>query len=60
LLSVRPPECLKAVILVPGGTVDARQRIDKYFPAATNTHATIELLDVVFSMRSVSYQILNM
>jgi hypothetical protein len=37
-----------------------RQRLDKFFPAATNTHATRELLDAVFSMQSVSYQAINM
>jgi hypothetical protein len=36
-------------------------RLGKHVPAATNTLATVEqLLDAVFSMRSVSYQILNM
>jgi hypothetical protein len=36
----------------------ARQQLGRYVPAATNTHKTIEeLLDAVFSMRSVSYQI---
>jgi hypothetical protein len=35
----------------------ARQRLGKEVIEATNTHATIEeLLDVSFSMRSVSYQ----
>jgi hypothetical protein len=38
-----------------------RQGIAKHFPAATNTHAIIEeLLDAMFSMRSMSYQILKM
>jgi hypothetical protein len=38
-----------------------RQRLGKHAPAATITHTTIEeLLDAVFSLRSVSYQILNM
>jgi hypothetical protein len=38
----------------------ATQRLGKYVSAATNTHATIEeLLDAMFSMRPVSYQILN-
>jgi hypothetical protein len=36
-----------------------RQRLGKHVPAAMNTHATTELLDAVFSMRSVSYQILS-
>lgn len=35
----------------------ARQQLAKYFPAATNTHATVEeLLDAPFYLRSVSYQ----
>jgi hypothetical protein len=52
---------LKARILKPEETVIARQRLGKHFPAATNTRAKKEgLLDAVFSMRSLSYQILNM
>jgi hypothetical protein len=39
----------------------ARQRLGKHVPAATNTRATTEeLLDALFSMRSMSYQILYM
>jgi hypothetical protein len=41
----------------PEETSVARQLLGKYGPAATNTHAAIELLDAVFSMQSVSYQI---
>jgi hypothetical protein len=37
--------------------VVARQQQGRHVPAATNTHATVELLDAVFSMRSL-YQIL--
>jgi hypothetical protein len=56
-----PPQLVKAGIVEPEETVVARQRLGNHFPAATNTHATVEeLMDVVFSMRSVSYQILNM
>jgi hypothetical protein len=34
--------------------------LDKHIPSATNTHVTVEeLLDAVFYMRSVSYQILH-
>jgi hypothetical protein len=52
---------LKFGIMKAEETDFARQRLGKHISAATNTHATIyELLDAVFSMRSVSYQILNM
>jgi hypothetical protein len=34
----------------------ARQRLAKHIPAATNTHEIKELLNMPFSMRSVSYQ----
>jgi hypothetical protein len=38
-----------------------RQRLGNIVPVARNTHETTEeLLDAVFSMRSVSYQILCM
>jgi hypothetical protein len=38
----------------------ARQPLGKHFPATTSTNTTVEeLLDAVFYMRSVSYQILN-
>jgi hypothetical protein len=41
--------------------VVARQRLGKQVPAATNRRATIEeLMDAVFSMRAVSYEILSM
>jgi hypothetical protein len=37
--------------------IAARHRLGTHVPAATTTHAkTKELLDTVFSMRSVSYQ----
>jgi hypothetical protein len=49
-----PPQRLKAGKVEPKETAFARQRLGKHFPAATNT-----LLDVVFSKRSVSYEILN-
>jgi hypothetical protein len=52
---------LKSEIVEQEQKAVARQRLGEYFPAARNTHATIvELLDAVFSMQSVSYQILNM
>jgi hypothetical protein len=39
----------------------ATQRLGKHVPVAMNTHAKIEeLLDAVFSLRSVPYQILSM
>jgi hypothetical protein len=44
----------------PEETAVARKLLCKQVPAATNTHAIIELLDAVFSMQSVSYEILNM
>jgi hypothetical protein len=50
---------MKAGIVEPKELAVARQRLDKHVPATTNTQATIELLDAVFSVRSVSYQILN-
>jgi hypothetical protein len=53
---MRSPCCL--CVCVPPNV--ARQRLDKHVLAASNTHATTELFDAVFSMRSVSYQILNM
>jgi hypothetical protein len=42
-------------------TAIARQWQSKHIPLATNTRAAIEeLLDAVFSVRSVLYRILNM
>jgi hypothetical protein len=41
-------------------TVIAKQRIGKHVHAATNTRATIELLDKAFFVRSVSCETLNM
>jgi hypothetical protein len=39
----------------------ARQRLGKHVPAVPNTHTTVEvLLDVVFSMWSMSYEIFSM
>jgi hypothetical protein len=57
---VCPSERLKAGMVEPEDTAVARQRLGKHVPATTNTHETDELLDAVFSMRFVSYQILNM
>jgi hypothetical protein len=55
------PQHLKAGILEPEETAVAVQQLGKHVPMVTNTHATIEgLLDAVFSMLSVLYQILNM
>jgi hypothetical protein len=42
-------------------TIIARQRLGKDVPAVTNTQATKEeMLDMVFSMPSLSYQIFSM
>jgi hypothetical protein len=43
--------CLYVYALIVAG-----QRLGKNVTAASNTHATIELLDASFSMRYVSYQ----
>jgi hypothetical protein len=44
----------------PERTAVAKQRFGKHVPAAKNRRAVIEeLLEEVFSMRSMSYQILN-
>jgi hypothetical protein len=52
---MRSPCCL--CVCVPSNV--ARQRLGKRFPAVKNTHEIIEeLLGAVFSVRSVSYQIL--
>jgi hypothetical protein len=59
---MRSPCCLCAPSNAyrPEETAVDRQRLSKHVSAATNTHATIEqLLDEVFCMRSLSYQILN-
>jgi hypothetical protein len=48
----------QAIIVEPEETAGARLRLRKHVIAATNIHATVEeLLDAVFSMRSVSCQI---
>jgi hypothetical protein len=43
----------------PEEAVVARQHLGKRFLAAANTHAIIDLLDAVFSMWSVSCQLLR-
>jgi hypothetical protein len=53
------PQRLKAGIVEPEEMTLVRKRLGKHIPAATNIHAITELLDEVFSMRYVSYQILN-
>jgi hypothetical protein len=56
LLKARTVEPEKQPLLANGSetTVVSRQRIGKHFPAATDTHATIEvLLERVFSTLSV-------
>jgi hypothetical protein len=51
--------CCLCVCLSP--PIVATQRLGKHVPEAINTHATIEkLLAAVFSMRFVSYEILDM
>jgi hypothetical protein len=53
---MRSPFCLYVCFL----PYFVRQRHGKHNPEATNRHATIEeLLGTVFSVRSVSYQVLN-
>jgi hypothetical protein len=48
---------LKAGIVEPEEPAVDRQRLGKNIPAPTNRNAVIkELLDAVFSIRSVSYQ----
>jgi hypothetical protein len=61
---MRTPYCM---CLCPLSIVKAKlmavasQRIHKYVPASPNTHATIEkLLNAMFSMRPVPYEILSM
>jgi hypothetical protein len=49
-----PTKSLKAGIVESEETDIARQRLGKHGLEATNTHATIELLDAGFYMRSVS------
>lgn len=45
----------------PEETAVAGQRLSKHVPEAANIHATTEgLLDAVFYMRSVTFQIYNM
>jgi hypothetical protein len=51
------PFCLCGV----SPSIVSRQRLGKHVPAATHTHATIEeVLNTVFSVRSVSDQLLGM
>jgi hypothetical protein len=63
---MRSPCCLCATpsqhvgIAEPEETAITSQRLGKHVPATASTHETIELLDVVFYMQSVSYQMLNM
>jgi hypothetical protein len=53
---MRSPCCLCACV---SRVNVARQRLGKHVPDATNTHVIEELLDAVFSVWSVSYQIIN-
>jgi hypothetical protein len=52
---VFPPQHLKAGIVELEETAFARQRLCKHVPTSMNAHATVEVLDAVFSIRSVSY-----
>jgi hypothetical protein len=57
-LSPPPPQ---GGTLEPEETATERQRLGKHFPLAKNTHTTLEeLLYAVFSIRSMSYQIIDM
>jgi hypothetical protein len=59
-LGVCVPSPLKQRIVEPEEKAVARQWLGKHFHMATNTHAQIkELLEAVFSMRPVSYQIIG-
>jgi hypothetical protein len=54
---MRAPCCLCVCICIPPPTIIARKRLNKHVPIAMNTHTTIEkLLDVLFSMQSISHQ----
>jgi hypothetical protein len=53
---MRSPSWLCGCVSVYPPRIVARQRLGKHVPAATNTHATIELLHASFSQRPVSYQ----
>jgi hypothetical protein len=53
--------CVCPTIVEPEETAIARQQPGKYIPMTVNTYATIEeLLDIVFSMRYMSYQVFGM
>jgi hypothetical protein len=56
--SLKRSFCCVCVCVSP--SIVARQRLIKHVRAATNTHETIDLLEAVFSVRSVSHQILSM
>jgi hypothetical protein len=57
-VSVSPPQ--QALIVDPEEMAVARQQLGKHVSTATNTHTIEELLDMVFSMWSMFYHILNM
>jgi hypothetical protein len=60
LLSAHPPpKRLKVRIMEPEETAVAGKLLSKHVPAVMNTHTIEELLDVMFSMWSISYQILS-
>jgi hypothetical protein len=51
-----PPYIIAGQQLGKNPVIVARQRFGRNVTAVTNTHATIELLDALFSMWPVSYQ----
>jgi hypothetical protein len=51
-----PPREVDSTFIKTLLSIVARQRLGKNVIAAKNTHATEKLLDVSFSIRSVSYQ----
>jgi hypothetical protein len=53
------PQCLKSGIKESEENAVAMQRLAKHIPMSTNTHATVEVLDALFSVLSVSYEILD-
>jgi hypothetical protein len=60
-LCTPPHQCLKARIVEREETAIARRWLGKHVPVAVNVHTAVEeLLEIMFYMWSVSYQILSM